>query len=48
MLSYAGLLLAGTMLVGQAEETVSHYEHLKGLEFYVGQWIGKGNVERRR
>jgi hypothetical protein len=28
----------------EADEPVSHYEHLKGLEFYVGKWIGKGQV----
>lgn len=38
------LLVVSSLLVGQAEESVSHYERLKGLEFYVGEWIGKGQV----
>jgi hypothetical protein len=38
------LLLVSSLIVGQVEEPVSHYEHLKGLECYVGTWIGKGRV----
>ena len=38
------LLVVSSLVVGQAEEPVSHYEHLKGLESYVGEWIGKGQV----
>jgi hypothetical protein len=32
------VLLAATMVVGQAPEPVSHYEHLKFLECSIGSW----------
>jgi hypothetical protein len=38
------LLVVSSLVAGQAEEPVSHYEHLKGLEFYVGEWVGTGQV----
>jgi len=36
------LLVVSSLVMTQAEEPVSHYDQLKGLESYVGKWIGKG------
>ena len=46
MLSSTLLVVSSLLVVGQAEEPVSHYEHLKGLEFYVGEWIGKWQIPK--
>ena len=40
------LLVISSLVVGQVEGPVSHYEHLKGLEFYVGEWIGRSQVPK--
>ena len=32
------LVLAASMTLGQAEQISPHYEHLKGLKQFVGQW----------
>jgi hypothetical protein len=37
-------LLVMSLMVGQAEEPVSNYDHLKELEVYVGEWIGKAKI----
>jgi hypothetical protein len=38
----ASLILAASILVGQAEKPSPGYEHLKSLEFLVGDWEVKG------
>ena len=35
-------LLAASMVIGQAEETPSAYEHLKPLEGFIGTWRHEG------
>ena len=40
----SALLVVSSLVLAQVEEPVSHYEHLKGLECYVGEWIGKGQM----
>ena len=37
MLSTA-IMLAASIVLGQAEQVSPHYEHLKGLEQFVGEW----------
>jgi hypothetical protein len=38
-------LLAASMVVGQADEVGPHFEHLKDLEYFVGDWRINGKVE---
>jgi hypothetical protein len=42
MLSTAFLLAASMVVVGQAEETTSNYEHLKVLQPFLGSWTYEG------
>lgn len=44
MLGSTLIVVSSMLVIGQAEETSSNYEHLKGLEFYVGEWIGESRV----
>ena len=44
MFAYAGLLLAGTLIVGQTENVGPHYQYLKDLEFFVGDWTMEGEL----
>ena len=44
MFAYAGLLLAGTLIVGQTENVGPHYQYLKELEFFVGDWTMEGEL----
>jgi hypothetical protein len=42
MLSVASLAVASAILLGQAEETVSNYEHMKCYDQLVGTWCYDG------
>ena len=41
----ATLLLAASMVVGQAGDASPHYQHLKNLEYFAGVWEIVGKVE---
>ena len=38
------LLVVSSLVVGQAEEPTSNYEHLKGLQSFIGTWEAKGTL----